>query len=97
MGGFDGERVGQIGGGIAGSFIPVPGGTAIGAKLGGKVGGAIDGGPAQPGQIGPQPQPQGAQPQPGAQQQIGEQDLAQLLLLLSQIFGQISPTGGGQQ
>ena len=96
MGGFA-QPVGTAGGAALGSVIPGVG-TALGAGIGGGIGGALgsSGAPQQPGQIAPQPQPQGVlqQGQPDAGQ-IGEAELAQLLLLLSQIFGQL-PSGGQQ-
>ena len=96
MGGFA-QPIGTAGGAALGSVIPGVG-TALGAGIGGGIGGALGGpgSPQQPGQIAPQPQPQGAlqQGQPDAGQ-IGEAELANLLLLLSQIFGQLPP--GGQQ
>lgn len=97
MGGFA-QPIGTATGAGAGFLAGGPPGAAIGSQIGGQVGGAIGGpgAPQQPGQIAPQPQPQGAlqQGQPDAGQ-IGEAELAQLLLLLSQIFGQL-PSGGQQ-
>jgi len=52
--------------------------------------------PTQPGQISAVPQP-GMQQQQQPMQQVGQQDLATLLLLLSQIANQVPQPGGPQQ
>ena len=94
MSGFA-QPIGTAAGTGAGFLVGGPAGAAIGSQFGGQVGSAIKGQPPLPGQIAPQPQTQGQPAQQFTGGQIGEQELAMLLLLLAQIAGSIQ--GGGQQ
>ncbi len=98
MGGF-GANIGTAAGGTGGFLAGGPAASAALGASGGVAGGIIDkltsGGQQLPGQIAPQPQAQGQPAQQLTGGQIGEQELAMLLLLLAQIAGSIQ--GGGQQ
>jgi len=86
MGNFLQNNAGTIGstvGGVAGSFVPIPGATMVGSSLGGMAGNAIGGSM--------QPDAQQAIEQQGAHRQAQMQLLQAMIMAMQQSQGQQMP------